>query len=204
MLIYTPTYDTAHNLKATLRLSASHMAKKQTLQDFNVGVTLGTGSFGRVRFATDKETGQCYAVKILKKIEVVRLEQVEHINSEKTILEALDHPYIVKLSGTFQDQLNLYMVLEYIVGGEFFTHLRKSGRFDNATARFYGAQIVMIFEYMHNLNIIYRDLKPENLLLDKGGYLKITGTYLFQSSPISPKLTNKVSGAFVSPRFWVC
>ena len=97
------------------------MAKKQTLQDFNVGVTLGTGSFGRGRFATDKETGQCYAVKILKKIEVVRLEQVEHINSEKTILEALDHPYIVKLSGTFQDQLNLYMVLEYIVGGEFFT-----------------------------------------------------------------------------------
>lgn len=150
------------------------MAKKQNIQDYNVGVTLGTGSFGRVRFATDTETGQGYAVKILKKSEVVRLEQVEHINSEKTILEALDHPFIVKLAGTFQDQLHLYMVLEYIVGGEFFTHLRKNGRFDNATSRFYAAQIVMIFEYMHGLNIIYRDLKPENLLLDKAGYLKIT------------------------------
>jgi serine/threonine protein kinase len=155
-----------------------------TIQDYNVGVTLGTGSFGRVRFATDTETGQGYAVKILKKSEVVRLEQVEHINSEKTILEGLDHPYIVKLAGTFQDQLHLYMVLEYIVGGEFFTHLRKNGRFDNATSRFYAAQIVMIFEYMHGLNIIYRDLKPENLLLDKSGYLKITGT--FPSSPFPP------------------
>jgi serine/threonine protein kinase len=150
------------------------MAKKQNLQDYNVGVTLGTGSFGRVRFATDMETGACYAIKMLKKIEVVRLEQIEHIQSEKAILESLDFPYIVKMSGTFQDQLYLYMVLEYIVGGEFFTHLRKKGRFDNATSRFYASQIVMVFEYIHNLDIIYRDLKPENLLLDKVGYLKIT------------------------------
>jgi len=120
------------------------------------------------------ETGAPYAIKMLKKVEVVRLEQVEHIQSEKAILEALDFPYIVKMAGTFQDQLYLYMVLEYIVGGEFFTHLRKKGRFDNSTARFYASQIVMVFEYIHNLDIIYRDLKPENLLLDKVGYLKIT------------------------------
>jgi serine/threonine protein kinase len=66
------------------------------------------------------------------------------------------------------------MVLEYIVGGEFFTHLRKAGRFDNATAKFYAAQIVMIFEYLHEQDFIYRDLKPENLLLDNVGYIKIT------------------------------
>ena len=159
------------------------MAKKQNLQNYNVGVTLGTGSFGRVRFATDMETGAPYAIKMLKKVEVVRLEQVEHIQSEKAILAALDFPYIVRMAGTFQDQLYLYMVLEYIVGGEFFTHLRKKGRFDNATSRFYAAQIVMVFEYIHGLDIIYRDLKPENLLLDKAGYLKITGTYGFYPFP---------------------
>ena len=93
------------------------MAKKQNLQNYNVGVTLGTGSFGRVRFATDMETGAPYAIKMLKKVEVVRLEQVEHIQSEKAILAALDFPYIVRMAGTFKDQLYLYMVLEYIFQG---------------------------------------------------------------------------------------
>ena len=94
--------------------------------------------------------------------------------SEKAILAALDHPFIVTLGGTFQDPKYLYMVLEYIVGGEFFTHLRKAGRFDNQTSKFYAAQIVMIFEYLHEQDFIYRDLKPENLLLDNVGYIKIT------------------------------
>eukprot|EP00753_Platysulcus_tardus_P015038 PLAT4733.1.p1 GENE.PLAT4733.1~~PLAT4733.1.p1 ORF type:complete len:331 (-),score=112.14 PLAT4733.1:328-1320(-) len=145
-----------------------------SLDKFDVGVTLGTGSFGRVRFATHPETGSYWAIKMLKKAEVIRLQQVEHMISEKAILMSLDHPFIVKMAGTFQDERYLYMVLEYVVGGEFFTHLRKAGRFDNATARFYAAQIVLIFEYLHRQDYIYRDLKPENLLLDKEGYLKIT------------------------------
>lgn len=144
------------------------------LDDFDIGVTLGTGSFGRVRFVTHKTTGSFWAIKMLKKAEVIRLQQVEHMISEKNILSNLDHPFIVRLSGTFQDVKYLYMVLEYIVGGEFFTHLRKAGRFDHTAARFYGTQIILIFEYMHASDYIYRDLKPENLLLDKTGYLKIT------------------------------
>eukprot|EP01041_Mallomonas_annulata_P009982 gene9982-20757_t len=144
------------------------------LSHFTIGVTLGTGSFGRVRFATHKSTGSIWAIKMLKKSEVIRLQQVEHMISEKQILTALDHPFIVRLGATFQDPKHLYMILEYIVGGEFFTHLRKAGRFDHLTGRFYCAQIILVFEYMHALDFIYRDLKPENLLLDKTGYLKIT------------------------------
>ena len=144
------------------------------MSQFDVGVTLGTGSFGRVRIATHKETGGVWAIKMLKKCEVVRLQQVEHMLSEKAILAVLDHPFIVTLGGTFQDELYLYMVLEFIVGGEFFTHLRKAGRFPNETARFFSCQIVMIFEYLHEQDFIYRDLKPENLLLDSLGYIKIT------------------------------
>jgi len=145
------------------------------LDDFDVGVTLGTGSFGRVRFATHKGSeSPPMAIKMLKKSEVIRLQQVEHIVNETNILCKIDYPLIVKLWATFQDELYLYMVLEYIVGGEFFTHLRTQARFDDQSARFYSAQIVMIFEYLHAKDIIYRDLKPENLLLDKQGYIKIT------------------------------
>lgn len=144
------------------------------LADFEQGVTLGTGSFGRVTFVTHKATNTHWAMKKLKKAEVIRLQQVEHMISEKTILACLDHPFIVNLSGTFQDKRYLYMCLEYVIGGEFFTHLRKAGRFENASAKFYASQIVMIFEYLHMQDFIYRDLKPENLLLDNVGYLKIT------------------------------
>merc|ERR1719446_740973 len=111
---------------------------------------------------------------MLKKSEVIRLQQVEHMVSEKTILAALSHPFIVTLAGTFQDARYLYMVLEYVVGGEFFTHLRNAQRLDNNNAKFYAAQVSLIFEYPHSQDFIYRDLKPENLLLDKLGYIKIT------------------------------
>ena len=87
---------------------------------------------------------------MLKKSEVIRLQQVEHMVSEKTILAALSHPFIVTLAGTFQDPRYLYMVLEYVVGGEFFTHLRNAQRLDNNNAKFYAAQVSLIFEYLHS------------------------------------------------------
>jgi len=144
------------------------------LEQFDLGVTLGTGSFGRVRFVTYKENGDIYALKMLKKSEVVRLQQVDHMISERSILIGLNHPFIVNLATTFQDPRYLYMVLEYVQGGELFTHLRKAGRFDHPTAKFYSASVVSIFEYLHKSDVIYRDLKPENLLFDAAGYLKIT------------------------------
>ena len=144
------------------------------MDDFDVGVTLGTGSFGRVRLATKKDDGSIWAVKMLKKAEVIRLQQVEHMLAEKNILVDLDFPFIVKFGGTFQDPRFLYMALEFIGGGEFFTHLRKAGRLDNNAGKFFSAQIVLIFEYMHGQDYIYRDLKPENLLLDPKGFIKLT------------------------------
>jgi protein kinase X len=144
-----------------------------TLADFEQRVTLGTGSFGRVRLVKHRKTGRLYALKMLSKALVLRTKQLEHILCEKRVLQELSHPFIVSMYTTFQDESYLYMVLEYSIGGEFFTHLRKACRFPNDTARFYAAGVVLTFEYLHNRGIIYRDLKPENLLLDSQGHLKI-------------------------------
>eukprot|EP00742_Colponemidia_sp_Colp-10_P000759 GILJ01000825.1.p1 GENE.GILJ01000825.1~~GILJ01000825.1.p1 ORF type:complete len:330 (-),score=65.08 GILJ01000825.1:191-1180(-) len=158
---------------AAASATASTSAKLDLTQ-FELKKTLGTGSFGRVRFCKHRTTGKHYAIKILKKAEIIRLKQVDHIMSEKAILAQIDHPFIVNMFGFFQDDRHLYIVLEYVIGGEFFTHLRRAGRFDNNTARFYAAQITSIFEYLHNMNTIYRDLKPENILLNADGYVKLT------------------------------
>ncbi|KAJ3285934.1 hypothetical protein HK104_009247 [Borealophlyctis nickersoniae] len=164
------------------------------LTDFALLKTLGTGTFGRVHLTRFRNTDQFYAMKVLKKVEVVRLKQVEHINSEKQILSQIHFPFIVNMLCTFQDEKNLFMLLEYVVGGELFSHLRKAGRFSPDMTRFYAAEIVLAIEYLHNLDIIYRDLKPENLvggsvrgiaemgpfasdcwrLLDERGHIKIT------------------------------
>jgi len=159
-------------------ITSSHKSAKlpgvSTLEDFNVLETLGTGTFGRVRLAQHRKTGTYFALKILKKHEVIRLKQVEHVLSEKSILNEINHPFIVTMSAAFQDSRNLYMTLEYVIGGELFSHLRKAGRFSNDTTRFYTAQIILGLEHLHSFDIVYRDLKPENLLLDQQGYVKIT------------------------------
>jgi protein kinase A len=114
-----------------------------------------------------------FAMKVLRKSEIVRLKQVEHINSERAILERIRHPFIVELYATYQDNLNVYMLLSYVPGGELFSHLRRAGRFSADVTRFYLASIILAVENLHSRNIIYRDLKPENLLLDRIGYLRI-------------------------------
>ena len=110
----------------------------------------------------------------MDKKRVIKLKQVEHTLNEKKILEAINFPFLVKLEFHFKDNSNLYMVLEFVTGGEMFKHLRKMGKFDEDHSRFYAAQIALAFEYLHHLGIVYRDLKPENILLDSQGYIKIS------------------------------
>ena len=99
---------------------------KYTLQDFQIQRTLGTGSFGRVHLVQSKHNQRFYAVKVLKKAQVVKMKQVEHTNDERRMLQQVKHPFLITLWGTFQDSKNLYMVMDFVEGGELFSLLRKS------------------------------------------------------------------------------
>lgn len=146
-----------------------------SLDDFILLRTLGTGTFGRVhlsRYAASDD--RFFAIKVMKKSEIIRLSQLEHVYCEKQLLSHLKHPFIVALYATFQTKESLFMVMEYVIGGELFSYLRRATRFCQYTTVFYAAEIVLALEYLHAYDIVYRDLKPENLLLDAQGHIKLT------------------------------
>lgn len=144
-----------------------------SLNDFELLTALGSGSFGTVVLAKHIKSGNHYAIKVLIKRQVIKSKQIEHTWNEKVILESLNFPFVVQMECFFQDNSYLYFTMPLIVGGELFTHLRRLGKFDENLARFYGAQVLLGLEYLHYLDFAYRDLKPENLLVDEKGYIKI-------------------------------
>lgn len=148
--------------------------KKIALEDYTIKQTVGTGSFGRVKLVLHQKENRYYAMKILKKVEIIKLKQVDHILSEVSILNMIEHPFLVRMTGITQNDRYLYIVLEYVQGGELFTYLRTVQSLRNEDAIFYSAQVILMFEYLHSKSIVYRDLKPENLLIDAQGYLKLT------------------------------
>ena len=135
--------------------------------------TVGTGTFGRVMSVRTKHTDINYALKILAIDDVVRLKQVEHVKNEKFVLDVIDHPFLIKLFWTSHDVKFLYMLFEYVCGGELFTYLRNAGKFSGTQAKFFTAEIVSGLVYLHGKSIVYRDLKPENILIDLNGHVKI-------------------------------
>ncbi len=148
---------------------------KVKIKDFEKLNTVGLGSYGRVCLCKKKKSGKVYVMKILKKNDIIKQKQVDHVYSEYTILSKLKHPFIVQLIGVnFEDPKYIYFILEYIQGGELFTLLRSNVTFPVPQTKFYIAHIITVFEYLHSKNIVYRDLKPENILINKNGYLKLT------------------------------
>jgi serum/glucocorticoid-regulated kinase 2 len=144
------------------------------LDDFEILKLLGKGAFGKVLLCQKKDNQKLYAIKVLKKKEIIENDQLEHTKAEKAILQHINHPFLVGLEYAFQTESKLYFVLEFMQGGELFQHLRKFKRFSENQAKFYAACIILALGHLHNKNYIYRDLKLENLLLDEKGYAKLT------------------------------
>ncbi|XP_026703682.1 cGMP-dependent protein kinase 2 isoform X3 [Athene cunicularia] len=142
-------------------------------QNLEVVTTLGVGGFGRVELVKVKNENMAFAMKCIKKKHVVDTKQEAHIYSEKKILEQICSPFIVKLYRTFKDSKYVYMLLEACLGGELWSLLRDRGSFDEATTKFCVGCVTEAFDYLHHIGIIYRDLKPENLILDAEGYIKL-------------------------------
>ncbi|RDL42335.1 putative protein kinase [Venustampulla echinocandica] len=153
------------------------IARKMTATDFEPLRCLGKGTFGTVLLVKQQATGRLYAQKQFKKASLtVHKRLVEQTKTERSILESVNrHPFVVKLFYAFQDHEKLYLILEYAQGGELFTHLAQERMFTEEVASFYMAEMVLALEHLHhNMGVVYRDLKPENCLLDAEGHLLLT------------------------------
>lgn len=137
--------------------------------------TLGLGGFGRVELVKYTRNGEskAFALKCLKKQHIVDTRQEDHVFSERSIMLSCDTPFICRLYKTFHDKKYVYMLLEACMGGEVWTILRDHGNFDDYTTQFIIGCVLLAFDYLHARGIVYRDLKPENLMLDSKGYVKL-------------------------------
>mmetsp|Transcript_23773 Transcript_23773/g.20800 ORF Transcript_23773/g.20800 Transcript_23773/m.20800 type:complete len:491 (-) Transcript_23773:209-1681(-) len=164
--------------------------KEMDIDEFTFETELGTGTFGRVLEAKHKKTLKKYAIKRLDKKRIMEMQQEKAIKNERHILSEIKHPFIINMLSTFDNPHFIYLIFELLpMGCEFFDLLKTYDRLNITQTVFYASQIVLIFEYLHSKHIVYRDLKPENLMYTSDGYLKLIdfgfSKHLADKSPIS-------------------
>ncbi|CAK4031951.1 Serine threonine- kinase SCH9 [Lecanosticta acicola] len=181
-----------------LRL-AFHAAGKKTFgpDDFEILKLIGKGTFGQVFQVRKKDTKRIYAMKVLSKKVIVQKKEIQHTIGERNILvrtATTESPFIVGLKFSFQTAADLYLVTDYMSGGELFWHLQKEGRFVEERAKFYIAELILALRHLHQHDIVYRDLKPENILLDANGHIALCDFGLSKANLSKNDTTNTFCG----------
>ncbi|KAB2576583.1 Serine/threonine-protein kinase SCH9 [Lasiodiplodia hormozganensis] len=181
-----------------LRVNFQKVEKKHYgPEDFQILKLIGKGTFGQVFQVRKKDTGRIYAMKVLSKKVIVQKKEVAHTLGERNILvrtAMADSPFIVGLKFSFQTPTDLYLVTDYMSGGELFWHLQKEGRFNEARAKFYIAELILALQHLHEHDIVYRDLKPENILLDANGHIALCDFGLSKANLTENDTTNTFCG----------
>ncbi|KAI3517866.1 hypothetical protein L1887_17087 [Cichorium endivia] len=182
----------------SLRTSPMHSGGKDrtSIDDFEIIKPISRGAFGRVFLAKKRTTGDLFAIKVLKKADMIRKNAVESILAERDILISVRNPFVVRFFYSFTCRENLYLVMEYLNGGDLYSLLRNLGCLDEDVARIYIAEVVLALEYLHSLRVVHRDLKPDNLLIAHDGHIKLTDFGLSKVGLINS--TDDLSGPAVS------
>eukprot|EP00835_Amoeboradix_gromovi_P001008 NODE_39_length_29903_cov_0.529057.p9 type:complete len:284 gc:universal NODE_39_length_29903_cov_0.529057:20738-21589(+) len=145
------------------------------VDDFSTIKVIGKGAFGIVKLVQKKDTGKIYALKALKKADMIKRDQLAHIKAERDLLALSENcPWVVQLYFSFQDPTFLFLIMEYLPGGDLMSLLIKEDIFTEETTRFYLAELILAIEFVHSLGFIHRDIKPDNVLIDFQGHLKLT------------------------------
>eukprot|EP00344_Euplotes_crassus_P002090 CAMPEP_0197010444 /NCGR_PEP_ID=MMETSP1380-20130617/54308_1 /TAXON_ID=5936 /ORGANISM="Euplotes crassus, Strain CT5" /LENGTH=371 /DNA_ID=CAMNT_0042432365 /DNA_START=56 /DNA_END=1172 /DNA_ORIENTATION=+ len=165
-------------LKSVHYLSQNTMDTSESTQEnlskYEIHQLIGRGSYAKVFLVSRCLTGEKYAMKVLKKCEMECKRDVKRVFIEKDIIQHLDHPFIVKLYSTFQTKDKAYFILDLLSGGDIYSHIMKEKHFTEERARFYAAEMVLALGHLHDNEIVYRDLKPQNIVIDNEGHVKLT------------------------------
>lgn len=152
------------------------------LKDFKIKSLIGSGSTSKVFLAMKIANSKHYAIKIIQKSDIKKKEEIKHINAERKMLEDLNHPFLIKFYYAFQTGQRLHLILEFAAGGDLFTYLMKQKVIPEEHCKFYAAEILLALEYLHKNGVIFRGLKPEDVLLDSRGHVKLTDFGLAKST----------------------
>ncbi|KAJ3721190.1 kinase-like protein [Lentinula raphanica] len=164
-------------LRKHSKMESQHLRLRRTkikLSDFMTVKVIGKGAFGEVRLVQKLDTGKVYAMKTLQKSEMLKRDQLAHVRAERDVLAESTSPWVVQLFYSFQDPLYLYLIMEFLPGGDLMTMLMKYDVFSEDVTRFYMAECILAIEAVHNLGYIHRDIKPDNVLIDAHGHLKLS------------------------------
>ncbi|KAK7312074.1 hypothetical protein VNO77_35637 [Canavalia gladiata] len=181
--------DTVRSLRASPINTCSK--DRTSIEDFEIIKPISRGAFGRVFLTRKRATGDLFAIKVLKKADMIRKNAVQSILAERDILISVRNPFVVRFFYSFTCRENLYLVMEYLNGGDLYSLLRNLGCLDEDMARVYIAEVVLALEYLHSLNVIHRDLKPDNLLIGQDGHIKLM--WDVNTPPFHPRLVMQLA-----------